>query len=253
MDRTSNPPPWLWINLLSLDAPLVALLWQDLLVRSYPSVLYPSGRCVLGLTVWAIYLADRLIDVRHPPAKNETTRHRFYRRHRQAARILLAVVLAADALVAFRWLRPVVFTHGIAVAAAVLAYLAMFSLWRIETRKWKQPCAAALFTIGVFLVAWIGTEHPWHVLAWPAAAFGWLCLGNMLMVEAREEGRPIRAWMTMGILAILCVALGNSRWFSAVALSAAALAALDLRGGKLSADVFGVLADTALCTPVLFR
>jgi hypothetical protein len=57
-------PVWLWMNLLSLDAPLVALVWQDLLARCYGTLLLPAGRTVLGLTVWAIYIADRLMDVR---------------------------------------------------------------------------------------------------------------------------------------------------------------------------------------------
>ena len=61
-----RPPIWLWFNVLSLDAPLIALVWQDFLSRCYPTMLLPQGRAVRGLTVWAIYLADRLLDVRHP-------------------------------------------------------------------------------------------------------------------------------------------------------------------------------------------
>jgi len=41
-------PVWLWMNLLSLDAPLVAVIWQEFAARCYPSVLHPAGRPMLG-------------------------------------------------------------------------------------------------------------------------------------------------------------------------------------------------------------
>jgi len=60
------PPFWSWLNILSLDAPLIAVLWQALLARTFHIPLRPSGRLALGLTVWAIYLADRVLDARTP-------------------------------------------------------------------------------------------------------------------------------------------------------------------------------------------
>ncbi len=251
--RSGRTRVWLWMSLLSLDAPLVALVWQDFLALCYPSVLQASGRCVLGLTVWAIYLVDRLIDVRHPAAERESTRHRFYRENRRLAKILLGAVLSADLFVALRWLRPAVFSNGLPVAAAVACYLTVFSLWRRRGAKWKQPCAAALFATGVFIIAWTGTADPWRVLAWPAAAFCALCFGNMLLVERWEQGRPAAVgWVGMTLLACGCALLGGSRWYAAVALSAAGLAVLHFLGRKLSGDARGVLADAVLFTPLLF-
>ncbi|MES1258612.1 MAG: hypothetical protein ABUS51_09280, partial [Acidobacteriota bacterium] len=106
-------PWWLWLNLLSLDAPLVALVWQDFLAHCYPSSLRLVGRWVLGLTVWGIYLADRLMDVRHPATNNEAPRHGFYRKHPGAARVLLGAIALADLLIALRWLRPAVISNGL--------------------------------------------------------------------------------------------------------------------------------------------
>src|SRR5580658_6918484 len=117
MQKRVRPPVWLWFNLLSLDAPVIALVWQDFLSRCYPTALNPIGRCVLGLTVWAIYLADRLLDVRHPATVMEPVRHRFYRRHRDFVRTLLAAILCVDTVVTFLWLRPAVFDNGILVTA----------------------------------------------------------------------------------------------------------------------------------------
>jgi hypothetical protein len=83
METSVRPPAWLWFNLLSLDAPVVALVWQDFLARCYPATLLLTGRAVLGLTVWAIYLADRLLDIRHPASAEESIRHEFYRPSRE--------------------------------------------------------------------------------------------------------------------------------------------------------------------------
>src|SRR6202789_4740956 len=98
MEKRVRPPVWLWFNLLSLDAPLIALVWQDFLARCYPTVLHLTGRGVLGLTVWAIYLADRLLDVRYPAPVSESIRHQFYRRHRVFAYTLFAISYAVFCL-----------------------------------------------------------------------------------------------------------------------------------------------------------
>lgn len=245
-------PVWLWLNLLSLDAPLVALVWQDFLARCYPSVLRPSSRCVLALTVWAIYLADRLLDVRHPAAENESARHRFSRQNRVFAGSLLAAVLIADGVAAVRWLRPAVLSGGLFVGAAVFTYLLLFAGWRKGGSGWKQTCAAMLFTSGVFLVAWTNTTYPWRTLACPAAAFFALCLGNMALAESWEFSTSINGWLWMVLLALVCVSLSRSRWYAASALSAAGLAAIDRWGGKLSREAQGVLADAVLLAPLLF-
>src|SRR5882672_1355233 len=105
MDRDS-PPVWLWPNLLSLDAPVIAVLWQSFLAQRYALPLRSPGRVALFLTVWGIYIADRLLDVRHPAVTAESARHRFYRRHRTLAIALLGVLFAIDLAIAALWLRP---------------------------------------------------------------------------------------------------------------------------------------------------
>lgn len=72
------PPTWLWLNLLGLDAPIVALVWQDLAAHTFGNPLRASARIVLGFTVWAVYLADRLLDIRAAGAAPNTARHNFY-------------------------------------------------------------------------------------------------------------------------------------------------------------------------------
>lgn len=75
-------PWWLWLNVLSLDAPLVAVLWQWALAQAYGVQMDPVTYSTLGLAVWLIYVVDRVLDTR-PLEGNQAlpARHLFYRQH----------------------------------------------------------------------------------------------------------------------------------------------------------------------------
>jgi hypothetical protein len=245
----------MWFNVLSLDAPLIALVWQDFLARCYPTMLLPQGRAVLGLTVWAIYLADRILDVRHPAAPLESLRHRFYRRHRIFARILLAIVICVDLLMARLLVRPFLVTSGLLLIGAVALYLGAFPLHGVISR-WKKPLAALLFTAGTFVIAWTGAGHPVRELTWPALAFCALCLGNLLMIERWSEGSATaspRVWIWLLLLLIPALASRHSSWFDAIVFSAVGLFSLARWGRRMPWDARCVLADAVLLTPLLFR
>lgn len=59
-----RPPFWLWLNILSLDAPLVAVAWVWMLKKAlYVYYLQIEAIWVLFGVVWCIYVLDRLLDV----------------------------------------------------------------------------------------------------------------------------------------------------------------------------------------------
>jgi len=68
----------LWPNLLSLDAPLVAALWQILFVRCFRAPEDPLPAALLVSAVWLIYSADRMLDAWR--GTGGRPRHEFYRR-----------------------------------------------------------------------------------------------------------------------------------------------------------------------------
>lgn len=244
-------PRWLWPNLLSLDAPIVALVWQDLAAHTFGNPLHTSGRIVLGLTVWAVYLADRLLDIRATHSAPDTARHNFYRRHPRELGALLAVVLVLDIFVTLVELRRAVLIYGLAVLACVAAYLSTFPLR--PTSGWeKQISAAILFSTGVLLVSstWLG---PLHLLL-PGILFAGLCLSNLVLVELWERHREYRLiWLAPAAIAALAVIRSNGGWDNAVALSGVLLAGIAISGRRVTVDAKCVLADAALLTPLLFR
>ncbi len=246
------------MNVLSLDAPLVAVVWQDFLARCTATEVSAAGRWALFLAVWAVYIADRLMDARGPRRWDETSRHRFYRQNSGPATVFLAVVVAVDLVVALRCLPAEVLRCGVAVGAAVVCYLASFVFRQTGGLLWKRFCAALLFAAGTFAVAWTRMAAPWHGLGAPAAAFGALCLGNMALIERREQDRAGRGWVWMILLAALCVVAacvlaGRARWYGVVAVDALGLAAVEYLGAALPREASAVAADLILLTPFFLR
>jgi len=247
-------PVWLWMNRLSLDAPLVAVIWQDFLANCFPSTLRPAGRLMLGLTVWAIYLADRLLDVQLPASDAEMMPHQFCRQHQRLTGVLLAAVLCADFLIGSFWLRHSVFANGLVVSAGVITYFGIFPVRRIAV-EWKPLAAAVLFTTGVFLVAWTGTVNPERTFGWPAVAFCLLCFANLVLISRWEQRMEVvSTGIGMAPLVVVCAFAGaSSKWYAAVALSGAGLMALAFLGNNLSRPARRVLADAVLLSPLLLR
>ena len=243
-------PAWLWPNLLSLDAPVIALVWQDFAARSFGNPLHLAARIVLGLTVWAIYLGDRLLDTRATGPTPKTARHNFSRRHPRALSLLLAAVLVIDALLATVELRRTVFVHGLAVGCCATAYLCTFPL---RASGWeKQVVAAMLFSAGVLVVtgAWLGALP----LLLPAGLFGGLCFCNLVLMELweRDEDRRL-IWLGPAAVAGLAMVRPSGEWQDAVALAGVLLAGVATSGRRLSVDTKRALADAVLLTPLLFR
>lgn len=252
MEQTKAAPVWLWAYLWSVDAPLVALVWQDFAARCYPSALLPAGRWMLGLSVWSIYLLDRLLDSRLAPGPSASALHSFYRRHFRAFAALFLGALIADFAVAALSLRPAVRAGGWPVAGAVVLYLGLFAIGRVGGVL-KTVGASLLFTTGVLLVAFIGLPQPVSELWGPALAFGALCFINLTLIRHGKSGRPLRRCGLQALsVAAVCLAMGARPWFAAVGCSALLTGALAFSGDRCSADARRVLADVVLLSPLLF-
>lgn len=90
-------PWWLWWNILSVDAPMVAVVWAALFARVSGGRLSAVEASALVLSVWIIYVSDRLLDgwtARNRAELQE--RYLFCERHRFA---LAGLVMAATAVV----------------------------------------------------------------------------------------------------------------------------------------------------------
>lgn len=118
-------PWWLWPNVLSLDAPIVAVLCQMALARAHKVALMPEISWTLFLAVWLIYIVDRVLDgFSMPDPDRISARHAFYQRHRW---LYLLVIVPAGGITLL-WLGltaipAIIFWRGIALGFLVALYL----------------------------------------------------------------------------------------------------------------------------------
>jgi hypothetical protein len=265
----TGQPWWLLPNLLSLDAPIVALAWQHLLMVSFHAETDWFGRAGLALAVWAIYLLDRLLDTRRPEKSTEAARHRFTRHHRRVMWILLAIAVTGGAISILN-APAVLIIDGLLLSAAVLAYLIGVQIGRAPFPK--EHAISILFATGVALGPLASGSHLPAILV-AAMPLSFLCLANTAAIEqvewsrlthyARPAPHVFTRWIAERYLAFclivtlvcglgaLCTGIDELRL--PLAYSAAAMLALSLlhiARHRMSTELFRVLADAALLSPL---
>ena len=245
---------WLWPNLLSLDAPIVALLWQLFFVRCFRASLGPLPAVLLALAVWLIYAADRMLDAWRGAAHQ--ARHEFYRRHWRAVLPVWMVALAAGGWLALTRLPEPLLFRGAILGLGALVYLAAVhsapALWRHAGSK--EAAVAVAFALGASLAAWPEVRAASDVLA--ILLFSLLCWMNCTAIEDWERGQRARPSVVIAAALVALTAallLRDHRPIIGCAETAAALGLmlLDRSRGRVSREALRVLADVALLTPLL--
>ena len=250
--------PWLWPNLLSLDAPIVALLWQLLFVRCFHGSLGTLPAALLAVAVWLIYVADRTLDAwRGAPGSAEQPRHQFYRRYWRAVLPVWIAALAAGFWLAWSRLPGPLFVEGLAVASGTALYLAAVHLAPGLLRRTgsKESAVAVLFGLGASLAAWPGVQTTSDVLA--ILLFSCLCWMNCVAIDDWEREKQLRPSVIAAAAIVALVAaclLRDHRPILGAAETAGALGLvlLDRTRGRYSTQALRVLADVVLLTPIVF-
>lgn len=263
---------WLWFNILSLDAPTVAVLWQAFLARClHADVRWPAF-VALGASVWLIYVADRLLDSLQSEEGPITPRHRFYRVHWRTALRVCGAVLVVLAI-ACCYLNAAVLRDGVIMASFVAIYFLGVHAAPGHSRRWwpKELVVGVLFTLGTCLATWTKLGADRYAVIPSAVLFASLCSLNCVAIEFWEWNRlhgnssaPPHFWtiwigrrlsgLALFVAAVSCAlaALPALRpFFVSIALSALALWWLDQNRSRVSLDALRVLADVSLLSPLL--
>ncbi len=182
--------PWVWLNLVCLDAPLVALAWLGLLAHTFHVAVAAGNAVALFLTAWLIYLGDRLADTSSlGPGVPQSLRQRFCRHHRRLCLFTSFLLAIADAVLIWRRTDSKTFLAGVVVGLLALAYLALnHSLGRIwRSLPLKEFSIGFLFAAGV-LVA-LRCDFPRADVSFVLAAilFACLCILNCIGIAAWER------------------------------------------------------------------
>lgn len=189
---------WQWPQTMSLEAPLVALVWLAALAKVHGLKLMPEVYVGLGLMVWGIYLVDRTMDARRwDPAVPWTARHAFCARYQWwLSWVGLPLFLVVVGWLAMFRLPEFLVKHCLMVGGLVVGYLG----WQIfgskargvdEREVPKALAAAALFALGVF--AGVNTnEHrypDWAFLAGQSLLTGLFAINLLGLAIVERESR----------------------------------------------------------------
>lgn len=266
--------PVVWLNLLCLDAPIVAVAWQWLFAHTFGAHLSLALRALLFLTAWLIYLADRFADTIKLPAGGPVSlRHRFCREHMIGWWVAIVVIFFLDLSLALRSLDLQMLLLGGTLAAICGLYLflnhSLGGKWR--PIPMKEKAIGILFAAGTTLAV-VG-QLPGLTISFGAAVilFAILCTFNCLSIAAWEReldaaqgktslmtGWPMaaRALKLIGYAIALAVIGFAIFWRFAfplwlcLAASALFLVRLNL-SDRLPRDSRTALADLVLLTPLL--
>jgi hypothetical protein len=267
-------PLWLWWNILSLDAPAVAIAWALLFARAGKVHVPAATIAVLALAVWLIYLADRLLDGVTAIDKSALReRHRFCARHRVGVCASAALGAILSTWLANRGLDAADVKAGTLLAGLVGVYMLCVHLGgAVVSRIFpKEAVVGVLFATGTALPVWSQSKaFSWSgLILW--ALFAVTCTLNCVAIECWEEQAPgkaasqasravKRASSRIGVFAALTAAVSLPAFFSfpsdhaAIAASAGAallILLLNLFRARLSGSALRVLADAALLAPAI--
>jgi hypothetical protein len=189
MDSPRRVPPTVWLNLVCLDAPVVAVAWLWLFARTFHLPLRIGNAVALFLTAWLIYLGDRFADaISLKPGLPRSLRQEFCLRHREIWITTAALVAGFDAYVIWRNTASETFLVGAVVGILALVYLVanhpLGLIWR--SLPAKELAIGILFAAGtaVALLPHLPTT-PAFVVA--VIAFAALCSLNCISIAGWER------------------------------------------------------------------
>jgi hypothetical protein len=271
-DRAVSRSPWLWLNLVCLDAPLVAICWQWIFAHSFHLSVPIGHRAALFLTAWIIYLADRFGDsVSLVTDQPRSVRQQFCLRHKSLWLVSIICAAALDPIVVLRAVNYETAVPGAVLGAFTVAYVAInhahSEIW--ETIPLKEFTIGSLFAAGTLLgiTPHIFAERSTMILA--AVLLAALCSLNCVSIAIWEQdldriqGRHSIAtrWAHANslprlLLVVLLAGSGLLAWFDpdawpvALCLGGSGLLLGALRFVPVSRDERTALADVVLFAPL---
>ena len=135
------------LNVFSLDAPLIAIVWQFVISKSISLELSPHHHLILGLSVWLAYSADRFSEP-HSHDLPKAKRHEIFSRHKLAFSSLWFASFIIVLCCSVRYLEVDCILLGLPLFALCMGN---FILCRFESRYgFASKCAKEFRTASIF-------------------------------------------------------------------------------------------------------
>jgi len=189
-------PAWLLPNLLSLDAPIVAIAWAWMFAQTW-RVQWVNNNIfpLLAGVVWLIYVIDRFIDnkVSNGERAKNSARHAFHEKHWKWFKLTIFGVIGFCIATALH-LPVAVYFHGIPVLILVSIYF--FSAVFTENTSnqpqlFKNAVAGLTFSYGVALgIYFFRPSSYWFQLITR------LYSSFLIITESTSLSMPYALWQT---------------------------------------------------------
>lgn len=267
---------WLWPNLLSLDAPIVALAWTWIFAQAYRVQAFQwETLAVLAAAVWVVYVVDRLWDARKFAIRRTSDRlqqrHEFHWKWRWRFSVGVLVALGFIGWVLLYRVGPALSALGAWVLVPTVLFFALASGSRrgANVPYLKNLAAGLAFAMGVAVPIFYQTGmHSGFLILINREVlfFAILLVLNITALDLwenamREGGSDSRDASEIALSFPLILLAGFSffvainseatlRWcYYAFAISAALLHILNRLRVRFSLDGLRVLGDCTLLVP----
>jgi len=275
-----NGPWWIWPNLLGIDAPAVAVLWQYFFACNFSIKIPFSNYLTLFFVVWVIYSVDRLLDARMLKRPDgASVRHLFYLRNYRIASALTAFLTILTAFFCLYFLPMELIKTGSFVGAFVVVYL-LHQIWAKGLMMMiipKEVFIGMVFAVGSTLTGhtWSGDFFPGAFFSPSVIIFGVLCSINCIAISVWERSHdvkndpnaipqllPIVVKLFPAIACTVFISLLVYSFmhhdhvgfpiFMASGIGCGFITALSFFDGKVSSQFLRIAADMAVMIPALF-
>jgi hypothetical protein len=195
-----------WLERMSLDAVVVAVLWGVAQGLAGGASISFGILLILALATWLTYVADRLRDAAAGRNVPTTCRHLYYRNHYKEFRIAWLVAFPVTIVLALVLLPLWKFIWGWVLVGLIIGYLYSVGKTVDASRRLllKRLAVPLIFTAGVgwMTEGWRTAEGGVGLLVLFMAA---LC--NVLLISSQEKReKTLPSWLP-GLLGVTLVAL----------------------------------------------
>jgi hypothetical protein len=271
--NAQHHPLWLWPNLIGLDAPAVAVAWQLLFSQAFGAHLPIVFHLILALSVWCVYLADRLYDAtRAPDTGDKTDRLNFTQKHFATLSGVTVIASLINLLLIIRFVpRHLIVTGLITACFLILYYIIRLKRGSHQTSVIpREILCGMIFGLGTVIAphAFLPEGNLAQFII-AALLLGLLCSANCVLISVWEKEEDIAGndnsiatassrilpYMSKALTALILIAsamafLGPCSIHLAVTASASALRLLLHFEQHLSNRALRVLTDAVLLSPL---
>ena len=251
--KKESTPWWLLFNILALDAPIVALVWQHFFSKTFDVEISFTEKAVLFFTVWFIYLLDHFLDSRK--GIHTTQRHLFAGRNPKTTLALISFTFAASIWLSFTLSKQLII-GGMILAIVICIYLILVHS-NLTDLIIKKNCKELLVGIG------FGTGVALPVIISDLSITTWLpsvtlfcliCWANCKLIENWESNymRFSKTDIILIMFLFCCMFFSKNYFVVASIISMTSFLMLNNFIGSKNIQLSRVLADVSLLSPLVF-